>query len=171
MQLNGTISLQMFLGFRIYKQIMLTMPDLWDSISRKHGVRGRLTVRIWAWKCLLMIGIESLNVQQANGMLGMAWRSLEIRIWFTTFVEFLQVLFQLLTPPILVLFFCIYSIYIIECIRVTSLHQILAIMKIWSLIHPCIKSFQNKKNSIFFCPNKPCTIWFSSQLYKRPKHA
>ena len=30
---------------------------------------------------------------------------------------------------------------------------------------------KTRKIQFFFCPNKPSTIWFSSQLYKSPKHA
>ena len=38
---------------------------------------------------------------------------------------------------------------------------------IWFLV----QIFLNWENPIFLCPNEACTIWFSFQLYNRPKHA
>ena len=96
-----------------------------------------------------MVGIDSLNVQQANEIAGKAWASLELWNQIAAFLEFLQVSSQLLMPLTLVHLVWICSICSLEWIRFTSLHPISVIMKIWSLIHTCTQSFQNKKKPIF----------------------
>ena len=122
----------MFQWTRICKEFMLLMPESWYWILRKQGYCEVLTVCFWERKHLLMIGIESLDVQQANGMLRRAWRSLEIGIWFTTFVEFLQVCFQFLTPLIPLLLVCQCSICTQEWIRLQTCFKSFSIKMIES---------------------------------------
>ena len=150
---------------------MLNMPELLNSISRKHGYRATLTVCFRARECLLMVAIWSRDIQQAIEMVGRAWEGLKPGNWFTTFVEFLQVCFLFLTPliPLFLIWTC--SLCTQEWIRVANWFQIFSNYDHWFMIWSLCKSFQIKQNAILLCPDEPCTIWFHLQLYNRPKHA
>ena len=96
-----------------------------------------------------MIGIDSMNVQQVNGVLGIAWKSLELWNLISTFVVFFQVFPQLLTPPILVLLVWICSICSLEWIRFTNLHPIFSNNDHWSRFDSHINLSKSSQNQSF----------------------
>ena len=132
---------------------------------KNHRGHGILTVRIWSRKCLLMIGIESLDVQQVKDVLGIAWKCLELWNHISTFLEFLPVFSQLLTPLTLVLLVCQCSICTLEWIRFTNLLQIFSNNYHWSWFDSHVNLSKSSQYLIFLCTNKPCTICSYFQLF------
>ena len=155
----------------MYQSNMLNVPELTYLISRKYGSRVKLTACFKAWGSLLMVAMWSRDIQQAIGMLRMAWDSLNPKNWFTTFLEFLQLCFLFCTPLASLFLVCNCPLCIQEWIRVTILYQISLNYNYWFMIWSLWKIFPNQANSIFLCPFEPCTIWCCFQLCNDPKHA
>ena len=115
--------------------------------------------RFWAWECLQWIVLAPRDVQEAIGSFGMAWITLYMRKWITTFCPISEFSFSLLTAATLVLLPCFCSLYVLWCIRVTKTTWILWNYGDWMWFYCHMIYFHNHPNYAIFASNYLDSFW------------